>query len=74
MNTKVTVPPEIIKQRAALLIAVGKLMLLYGEVAPAVRDGRYDAQLVGFMMQEGLSEEEARFMLEVELTEVVGDQ
>jgi hypothetical protein len=26
------------------------------------------------MMQEGLSEEEARFMLEVELTEVVGDQ
>lgn len=77
----VQVPPEIVRQRGALLMAVSKIMLIYGVTAPEALNGKFDAQLKGFMMEPdsdlfapGLTEAEAKAMLEIDLSQAIDNQ
>lgn len=58
----------------AYLVAVGKIMIIHGVPALIAVQGNYDKQLMQFMMQEGLSKEEANAELLTELSDAITAQ
>lgn len=61
-------------KHGALLIAVGKVMVINQVSALVANHVKYDEKLIEYMMQEGLTYEEAKEELEVELSEAVNSQ
>lgn len=62
------------QKHGALLIAVGKVMVIHQVSALVANHVKYDEKLIEYMMQEGLTYEEAKEELEVELSEAVNSQ
>lgn len=59
------------REKGALLVAVGTIMVQEGVSAPQARDEKHTDRVVELLMQNGIDEMRARDIVEWELTEVV---
>ena len=58
-------------RKGALLIAIGTVMISHGVSAPEARNGRYDHNLTQLLLREGISYEDAKALIEEELSGII---